>query len=120
MRLRVASESNAIAGLLETDMKLGHERDIFLSTMPAGRGDRVAALAVVGISVILFALAVPYARVRLPHVPAFVASYQSALALNDLITAVLLFSQFAALRSRALLLLSSGYLFTASAAVIHG
>ena len=120
MRLRVASEGNAIAGLLETDMKLGHERDIFLSTMPAGRGDRAAALAVVAVSVILFALAVPYARVRLPHVPAFVASYQSALALNDLITAVLLFSQFAALRSRALLLLSSGYLFTASAAVIDG
>ncbi|MGH6680027.1 MAG: PAS domain S-box protein, partial [Bradyrhizobium sp.] len=101
-------------------MKHGHDRDVFLSTMPAGRGDRAAALAVVGISAILFALAVPYAGVPLAHMPAFVASYQSALALNDLITAVLLFSQFAALRSWGLLLLSSAYLFTAGAAVVHG
>lgn len=101
-------------------MKPGHDRDVFLSTMPAGRGDRAAALAVVAVSAILFAIAVPYAGVPLAHVPAFVASYQSALALNDLITAVLLFSQFAALRSWGLLLLSSAYLFTAGAAVVHG
>ena len=56
---------------------------------------------------------------RLRPVPAFVASYQSALAVNDLITAILLFSQFAVLRSRALLLLASGYLFTAAAAIVH-
>ena len=36
--------------------------------------------------------------------PAFVASYQSALAINDLITAILLFSQFTILRSRALIM----------------
>ena len=51
--------------------------------------------------------------------PAFVASYQSALAINDVITAILLFSQFAVSRSRALLLLASGYLFTAAAAIVH-
>ena len=51
--------------------------------------------------------------------PAVVASYQTGLALNDLITAILLFTQFSLLRSRALLLLASGYLFTAVAAVVH-
>ena len=56
---------------------------------------------------------------RWPQVPGFVASYQSALAVNDLITAVLLFSQFVVLRSWSLLLLTSGYLFTAAAAVAH-
>jgi PAS domain S-box-containing protein len=55
----------------------------------------------------------------LTPVPAFVASYQSALAINDVITAVLLFSQFAISRSRALLLLASGYMFTAAAAIVH-
>ena len=39
--------------------------------------------------------AVPFATVPLTPIPAFVASYQSALAINDLITAILLFSQFA-------------------------
>jgi len=95
------------------------DRYVLLSTMPATRGDRTAALWVVSVSAILFALAVPYAGTPLTPVPAFVASYQSALATSDGITAVLLFSQFAALRSRALLILSSGYLFTAAAALVH-
>jgi PAS domain S-box-containing protein len=100
-------------------MQTGDERNIFLSTMPATRRERAAALIVVGISAVLFACAVPFATVPLTPVPAFIASYQSALALNDLITSVLLFSQFALLRSRALLLLASGYLFTAGAAIVH-
>src|SRR5215204_418695 len=98
---------------------MGDERHIFLSTMSATRGDRRAALAVVGVSAVLFACAVPFAGLPLAPMPAFVASYQSALAINDLITAVLLFSQFSVLRSRALLLLASGYLFTAAAAIVH-
>ncbi|WP_084030374.1 PAS domain S-box protein [Bradyrhizobium paxllaeri] len=87
--------------------------------MPATRGDRRMALVVVCVSAVLFAIAVPFAGVPLPPMPAFVASYQSALAINDLITTVLLFSQFAITRSRALLLLASGYLFTAMAAIVH-
>jgi PAS domain S-box-containing protein len=87
--------------------------------LPASRGDRTAAIVVVCVSSALFVVAVPYARVPLAPIPAFIASYQSALAINDLITAVLLFSQFAVLRSWALLLLASGYLFTATAAAVH-
>ncbi|WKA26694.1 PAS domain S-box protein [Bradyrhizobium roseum] len=95
------------------------ERNIFVSTMPATARDGRPALFVVGISAVLFACAVPFAGVPLTPIPAFVASYQSALAINDVITAVMLFSQFAISRSRALLLLASGYLFTAMAAVVH-
>lgn len=98
---------------------MGDERNIFVSTMTATGRDRRAALIVVLVSAVLFACAVPFAGVTLAPIPAFVASYQSALAVNDLITAVLLFSQFAITRSRALLLLSSGYLFTAIAAIVH-
>src|SRR5215472_6991316 len=100
-------------------MLTASDRNIFLSTLPASERDRNLALAVVGVSALLFAFAVPYAGVPLIKVPAFVASYQSALAVNDLITAVLLFSQFGVLRAWSLLLLASGYLFTAAAAVIH-
>ena len=74
---------------------MGDERNIFLSTVLATRRDRVAALVVVAISALLFACALPFATVPLAPIPAFIASYQSALAINDLITAVLLFSQFA-------------------------
>jgi PAS domain S-box-containing protein len=100
-------------------MQTGDDRSILISTMPAEGRDRRTALAVVGVSLVLFACAVPFAAVPLAPMPAFVASYQSALAINDIVTAILLFSQFAVLRSRALLLLASGYLFTAAAAVIH-
>ncbi|MEI9923706.1 MAG: PAS domain S-box protein [Bradyrhizobium sp.] len=95
------------------------DRNIFLSTLPATRRERAAALAVVGVSSVLFAFAVPFAGTPLTQMPAFVASYQSALAIIDLITAILLFSQFGILRSRALLLLASGYLFTAAVAIAH-
>jgi PAS domain S-box-containing protein len=95
------------------------DRNIFLSTLPASRSDRTAASAVVGVSCILFAIAAPFAGTPLRPVPAFVASYQSALAINDIITAVLLLSQFAILKSRGLWLLATGYLFTAAAAVVH-
>jgi PAS domain S-box-containing protein len=105
--------------LPETIVQAGDDRSIFLSTLPATDRDRKTALAVVGVSAVLFAFAAYFATVPLTPVPAFVASYQSALAVNDLITAVLLFSQFAVLRSRALLLLGSGYLFTAAAAIVH-
>ena len=100
-------------------MQTVSDRNIFLSTLPAGRADRTAASAIVGVSFILFVIAVPFAGMPLTPVPGFVASYQSALAINDIITAVLLLSQFAVLRSRALLLLASGYMFTAAAAILH-
>ncbi len=103
----------------EGAIQTSDDHGIFLSIAPATRRDRAAALAVVGLSSFLFACAVPFAGVPLAPVPAFVASYQSALAINDLITAILLYSQFGILRSRALLLLASGYLFTAAAATVH-
>jgi PAS domain S-box-containing protein len=100
-------------------VQAGNDRSIFLSNLPATSRDRMAAVAVVGVSAALFACAVPFAGVPLTPIPAFVASYQSALVLNDIFTAILLFSQFGILRSRALLLLASGYLFTAAAAIVH-
>jgi PAS domain S-box-containing protein len=94
----------------------------FLLTTAARPFDRrvaLAALAAFATSCVIFAAVAPFASVQLPAVWAFVPSYQSALAINDLITAVLLFAQFPTIRARALLLLASGYLFTALMAVAH-
>ncbi|HEV2159764.1 MAG TPA: PAS domain S-box protein [Bradyrhizobium sp.] len=113
------SAKMAKTGLREMDVPPAIDRSTFLSTLPASTADRTAALAIVGISSILFALAVPFAGIPLLPVPAFVASYQSALAVSDVVTAVLLLSQFSVLRTRALLLLATGYLFTAAAALVH-
>jgi PAS domain S-box-containing protein len=105
---------------LEANMPTGNDRIVFLSTRTATRRDDMLALAVVGVSSLLFALAVPFAGMPLTPIPAFVASCQSALAITGLITAILLFSQFAIVRSWAMLLLASGYLFAAATAIVHG
>jgi hypothetical protein len=88
--------------------------------LPAGPGERRLALGTVLGSAALFVVAVPLAKVPLAPVFAFIPVYQSALVVNDLITAVLLFGQFGILRSRALLVLAGGYLFTALMASVHG
>jgi signal transduction histidine kinase len=93
---------------------------IFLSTQMAGPRERRLALMVVLVSVAIFAAAAPFARVPLPRIWAFIPIYQSALIINDLITAVLLISQIGILRSRGLLVLAGGYLFSALMAGLHG
>ncbi len=92
----------------------------FLATWPAGPVERRYALAVLLISLVFFAVVAPFAKQPLPQVWAFIPAYESALILNDLITAVLLFGQFRIARSKAVLVLAGGYLFTALATVAHG
>ena len=50
---------------------------------------------------------------QLGAIDAFVAVYTTAMFVTDSITAILLFAQFSILRSRAILVIASGYLFTA-------
>jgi len=95
------------------------ERGVFLSTLPPERGERRLALAVVLLSGVIFLAAAPVAKQPLGQVWAFIPIYESALVVIDLITAVLLFGQFSIARSRALLVLASGYLFTALMTVSH-
>ena len=95
------------------------EGSIFLSTLPAQRADRRYAAAAVGASAVIFLAAVPFAKLPLAPVWAFIPIYESALVVNDLTTAILLFGHFSFLRSRALLLLATGYLFTAFVAAAH-
>jgi Membrane-associated sensor, integral membrane domain len=95
------------------------EDGVFLSTMPAGRAQRRLALAVVSVATVLFLASAPFAKVQLERVDAFIPVYETALVIFDLITAILLFGQFAFLRSRALLVLASGYLFTSTMTAAH-
>lgn len=90
-----------------------------LSTLPADVGNRRIALATAITSVVIFITIAPFAKVQLAKLTAFIPMYQSALIINDLITAVLLFAQFRVVRLRALLIIASGYLFTATITVAH-
>ena len=91
----------------------------FLSTVPAGRNAWRLAIAVVLVSTFVCAVTVPFVSVHLEKIPAFVPAYQSALAINDLITAILLFGLFKRVHSWALLFLASGYLFNSLIIVAH-
>ncbi len=95
------------------------ERPAFLSTESAEPRTYQIAIAVALISLLVFVAAVPFARVPLRESRAFIASYESALAINDFITASLLAAQFSIMRSRALLILACGYLFTAAIVIPH-
>jgi signal transduction histidine kinase len=95
------------------------EQPVFLSSMPATAAARRLATTVVIVSILIFAALVPYAKVQLAPLMAFIPIYQSAMVVNDLITATLLFGQFTILRTRAMLALASGYLFTAIFAAYH-
>ncbi|NWK47090.1 MASE4 domain-containing protein [Ralstonia pickettii] len=97
---------------------LDMQRGLLLSLSP-GRRTYWMAQAVALLSLVVLVSAVPFAKVQLAQLPSFVPIYESALILNDLITAALLFGQFAITRSRAMLALASGYLFTATTALGH-
>ena len=98
---------------------LALSRDVFLSTATPTPRERELAVVVALLCLLAFAVAAPFASVKLPEIPAFIAVYQSVLITTDVITAVLLFGQFALLRTLALLVLACGYLFAALTAAVH-
>ena len=77
------------------------------------------ALAVTGVVLAGFAAVVPIAGRPLAELNAFFPSLDAIVFVSDLITAVLLYAQFSISRSRALLALGTGYLFTALIVVPH-
>jgi len=85
----------------------------------AGPRERIAAGVVIAVSALAFLVAVPFAGVPLAPVGAFIPAYEAALVINDLTTAALLFGQLRFFRSRALLVLASGFLFTALLTIAH-
>jgi signal transduction histidine kinase len=90
------------------------ERSFVLSSLPPSRGQKRLALGIVlGLITALYLVLGPFGGVQLGAVHSFVAVYTTAMFVTDSITAVLLFAQFSILRSRAILVIASGYLFTA-------
>ena len=83
------------------------------STACAGPADRRLAIPTVLLLAAMFAIIVPFAKHQLGSIPALIPSHLTAVAIIDLLTAGLLLAQFNITRSRALLVLGCGYLFTA-------
>jgi signal transduction histidine kinase len=86
---------------------------ILLSGEPASRSQRRLALGVLLLLLVVFVATLPFAWIQGPPVPSLILVLHTILAINDLITAVLLFGQYALARPRGLNILAGGYLFTA-------
>ena len=95
---------------------VGHEtldqRQLLLASLPPSRLQTQLARGIVATMLVLFVVTVRYVNVPLPRVDAFIPIHAITTLLNDLITAILLFSQYSIERRRTLLVLASGYLFT--------
>ena len=97
---------------MERSAPPGHE--FVLSNLSPSAAQRRLALCVVLLLLVGFVVAAgPLSTLPLRRIDAFVPVYGTAIFVNDLITAALLFAQFSLLRSRALLALANGYLLTA-------
>ncbi|MBV8666636.1 MAG: MASE4 domain-containing protein [Burkholderiaceae bacterium] len=91
----------------------------FLSTLSTGKSERRLARGAVLASAAIFAVLLSFAKQPMPPAKTFVPVYGAVLAVNDLITAVLLFGQCVILRSNALYCLACTYLFAALMAIAH-
>jgi signal transduction histidine kinase len=93
-------------------------QEFTISGVAPSRAQKRLAFAV--FVALLTGLALPiggFGTLPLARIPAFVPVYATAMAVTDLLTSVLLFAQFSIRRAKALLVISSGCLFTGLMAV---
>src|SRR5258705_8112085 len=90
-----------------------------ISFLPPSEAHQRGALAVSTLFLVAFAISFRSAKVMLPQSDIYIPLVATAMFLNDLVTASLLVAQFSVVRSRALLLLANGYLFTALVVAVY-
>jgi signal transduction histidine kinase len=95
------------------------EPQLLLATLPPSKAQSRLAIGVVAVLLLAFVLTIPFTNIQLPRVDAFIPAFETAIIFNDLVTAALLFAQFSIMRWRALLVLASGFLFTALIVIPH-
>ena len=93
--------------------------EAWLLSLPPTRRQTWWAIAVAVCQVVALLLVAPFANTHLAEINAFIPAVEGIIFLTDLITSVLLFSQFAVYRLRALLVLACGYIFSALIIIPH-
>jgi signal transduction histidine kinase len=100
--------------MLKPEAHVADEQHFVLSNLPPTLAQKRLAFGIVsGLAIALYLVTVPFGGIQLGAIHSFVAVYTTAMFVTDTITAILLFAQFSILRSRAILIIASGYLFTA-------
>jgi signal transduction histidine kinase len=100
--------------MLKQNAAVPEYQHFVLSNLPPSRAQKRLALGIVsGLLAALYLVLGPFGGMQLTAVRSFVAIYATAMLMTESITAILLYAQFSILRSRAILVIASGYLFTA-------
>jgi signal transduction histidine kinase len=90
------------------------EPSLTVAGLPPGMGQKIlAATTAAALFAAFIAVAKPLSGLRFGEAEAFLPACGTAIVVNNAVTAALLFAQFAITRSRALLVIACGYLFTA-------
>jgi signal transduction histidine kinase len=92
---------------------------IGLINLPPTPKQNRTALAVAALLIVSLGVSAPFAAEPLPRFAAFIPFLNATIFVTDSVTALLLFAQFSVYRSRALLALAGGYLFTALIVIPH-
>jgi signal transduction histidine kinase/CheY-like chemotaxis protein len=98
----------SITDSAKTEAASPHEQPFLATARPDAPAYWVARAAI-GLSIVAFAAMAPFANVPLVRLRSFIPSYEAALAIIDVLTAILLFSQFSILRRRSLLVVACAY-----------
>jgi signal transduction histidine kinase len=112
-----AIAQNAAGLRAEPAAGVSDEQQVLLSTLPPSRVQKRLAFAIVLVLLAAFFATLPFAPVPLGYIREFIPAYAAAMFVISSITSALLFVQFSIVRSRALLAISAGYLFSACIAI---
>jgi hypothetical protein len=103
----------------ETDARSDQDFPIVITAMPANvRHYKIASGGFI-ILVVVIAIMMPLAAIRLPRVDAFIPVIQILMCVADLLTAALLFAHYRVQPQRALLTLAGGFASSGLFAFLH-
>jgi hypothetical protein len=95
-----------------------HEPQVLANIAPSV-GQRRVAQAFMVVLVVIFGATWPFRYIQLPRVDALLPAVAGALCVVDTVASALLFAHFSILRHWALLIIASGYLFSALMVFAH-
>ena len=90
----------------------GQDLPIVIAAMPISARERRIALGVIMVLAIIDLITVAFGNVQLHRVDSFIPVVQTVMSVVDLMTAALLFAQYAIHPARAVLAVASGYVFS--------
>ena len=106
-------------GAALTEYTVADKFESSIATMKPTVRQRRLTLVLAAVVLLATGIIAPFGAVQLRRIDGFIPATESAIIITEFFTAVLLFSQSRIVGSRGLLLLASGYLFSALMVLLH-